>query len=123
MNKTIVIGSLGKDPELKSTRDGIQVCDFSIAVNGRKDEVTWFKVTAWRQLADLCGKYLTKGRKVCVTGTVSASAYLDKDGKPRASLEITADEVEFLSPREAPAQQQQDIKAGFVPVESEDLPF
>ena len=106
MNKLFIIGNLTRDPELRSTRDGISVCSFTVAVNRRRKvegqpEADFFRVAAWRGLGESCDKYLSKGKKVAVTGEVSARAYEAKDGSgPRASLEVNADEVEFLSPRE-----------------------
>lgn len=103
-----IIGNVGRDPELRYTNSGIAVCDFSVAVNRRTknqageqiDETTWFRVTAWRQLAEVVAQYLKKGRQVMVVGTVKASAYLDKAGQPAATLEVTANEVKFLGGRE-----------------------
>lgn len=106
MNKLTIIGNLTADPELRTIPSGINVCTFTVAVNRRfssnKDErqTDFFRVTAWRQLGETCSRYLSKGRKVAVIGEVSARAFESKDGTLRASLEVTADEVEFLSPRE-----------------------
>ena len=107
MNKLTIIGNLTRDPEVRTTATGINVCSFTVAVNrrGRRDdqngqpEADFFRVTAWRQLADICGKYLAKGRKVAVIGPVSVHTYTGSDGTTRASLEVTADDVEFLSSR------------------------
>ena len=108
MNKLTIIGNLARDPELRTVRDGISVCDFTVAVNRRgsrqntangQSDADFFRVTAWRQLGELCAKYLAKGRKVCVVGPVSARTYTANDGTTRVSLEVTADEVEFLSSR------------------------
>ena len=107
MNKVFLIGNLTRDPELRTTQTGVSVCSFTIAVNRRRasnaeagqPEADFFRVTAWRQLGEICSKYLAKGRKVSVVGTVSASAYTGNDGQPRASLEVQADDVEFLTPR------------------------
>ncbi|MBO4385105.1 MAG: single-stranded DNA-binding protein [Clostridia bacterium] len=113
MNKLIIIGNLTADPELRTIPSGINVCTFTVAVNRRftsnKDDrqTDFFRVAAWRQLGENCSRFLTKGKKVCVIGEVSARAFEGKDGALRASLEVTADEVEFLSPREpqdAPAR-------------------
>ena len=142
MNKVFIVGNLTRDPELRSTRDGISVCSFTVAVNRRvrnaeagQPEADFFRVTAWRQLGENCAKYLAKGRKVSVTGSVSASAYTAQDGSPRASLEVTADDVEFLTPRgevgdvpPAPAPRPQAAPAapqsnGFVQVDDDELPF
>lgn len=87
------------------TQSGISVCSFTVAVNRRKTQegqpdADFFRVTAWRQLGENCGKYLDKGRKVCVVGPVSVSTYKGQDGQTRASLDVTAEDVEFLSPRD-----------------------
>ena len=128
-------GNLTKDPELRTTRDGDSVCSFTIAVNRRRTaqagqpEADFFRVTAWRQLGENCAKWLIKGNKVSVVGTVSASAYMGNDGQPRANLEVTANEVEFLSPAntvpgEKPVQAQKtDTQSGFTEVPNEELPF
>ena len=100
----ILIGNLGNDPELRYTSSGVPVCTFSVAVNRRwtnqdgtpGEETKWFRATAWRKLAETCNQYLAKGRQVMVVGRVAASGYVGQDGKPRASLEVTADSVRFL---------------------------
>lgn len=106
MNKLTIIGNLTADPELRTTPSGVNVCTFTVAVNRRfssnKEErqTDFFRVTAWRQLGENCSRFLMKGRKVCVVGEVTSRAFTAKDGTPRASLEVTADDVEFLSPRD-----------------------
>ncbi len=103
MNKLTIIGNLTADPELRTIPSGVSVCTFTVAVNrrGNKEDrqTDFFRVAAWRQLGETCSRYLSKGRKVCVIGEVTARAYEGKDGTLRASLEVTADEVEFLTPR------------------------
>ena len=132
MNKIVIIGNLTGAPELRVTQSGVSVCQFTVAVNGRRkdDGATFFRVTAWRALGETCHKYLDRGRKVMVCGAVSASAYTGRDGKPRASLEVTAEDVEFLSAMGHDAQapqtepeQQHDTEGGFTAVGTEDLPF
>ena len=143
MNKLTIIGNLTRDPEVRTTATGINVCSFTVAVNrrGRRDdqngqpEADFFRVTAWRQLADICGKYLAKGRKVAVIGPVSVHTYTGSDGTTRASLEVTADDVEFLSSRNdaeaaggytAPAAEVPSAEtpaASFTTVETDELPF
>ena len=132
MNKIVIIGNLTGAPELRVTQSGVSVCQFTVAVNGKRkdDGATFFRVTAWRALGETCHKYLDRGRKVMVCGAVSASAYTGRDGKPRASLEVTAEDVEFLSSmghdaQEAKAEpaQQQGTEGGFTAIETEDLPF
>ena len=105
MNKVFMIGNLTKDPDLRSTGNGVSVCSFRIAVNRRfpnqaGERVSdFFDVVAWRQLADVCGKYLAKGRKVAVVGELQTRTYDAKDGTKRHVTEIIADDVEFLTPR------------------------
>ena len=155
MNKLFIVGNLTRDPVLRTAnlQNGpASVCDFTVAVNRRQksqngqSDADFFRVTAWRGLADNCQKYLAKGRKVAVTGSVSVSTYQGSDGVVRASLDVTADDVEFLTPKQdgqqstapayantgtgqnAPAQpayQQQNMNTsgGFVEVEDEELPF
>ena len=101
MNKVYLIGNLTRDPETRTTTTGIQVCNFSIAVNRRRraegtQETDYFNIVAWRQLADLCSKYLSKGRKVAVSGSIQTRTYEAQDGSKRNAFDIVADEVEFL---------------------------
>lgn len=105
--QTTLIGNLGGDPEMRYTPSGIPVTSFSMAVtrnwadaNGqRQEKTTWFRITAWRKLAETASQYLVKGSKVLVVGTVEEPrAYTDRDGNLRASLEVTADTIRFLSP-------------------------
>ncbi|NCC68220.1 MAG: single-stranded DNA-binding protein [Clostridia bacterium] len=106
MNKWIGIGRVGKAPELRTTQGGSTVCTFSLATSEKyngEEKTTWFRISAFGKLGEVCQKYLDKGRRVCVVGKVSASAYEGKDGKERASLEVLAESVEFLSPREEKA--------------------
>lgn len=135
MNKVHIIGNVTKDPVLRSTPSGVSVCDFTVAVNRRSkdsNEADFFRVTAWRQLGENCHRYLQKGRKVAVVGAVSARAYQSNDGQCRASLEVIADDVEFLSPRQEHEKeieyQQHERMAirneGFLSVDAPaDLPF
>ena len=138
MNRLTIIGNLTRDPELRALQDGTPVCVFTVAVNRRKknaggeNEADYFRVTAWRELGDLCARYLAKGRKVCVIGAVSVRAYISQQtGQPGASLEVTAQEVEFLTPRgeesegRAPAGSVPavPVRPAGTPVEVDDLPF
>lgn len=130
MNKCIITGNLVRDPELRTTTSGISVCSFTVAVNrrGKRDEqqeVDYFNVTAWRERGETCAKYLSKGKKVLVTGQVSVRTW-EKDEKHGASLEVVADEVEFLTPREQAQEQPKNTanqQSDFLPVEPDDLPF
>ena len=118
MNKLTIIGNLTRDPELRVTSGGVNVCSFTVAVNRKKKtegqpEADFFRVTAWRGLADICSKYLSKGKKVCVIGPVSLSTYTGNDGETRAALEVTADDMEMLTPK----------GDGFTQVDVDDNPF
>jgi len=104
--KTIIVGRLGAEPDMRYTPTGKAVTAFPVAVNRRwkdkggetRESVTWFRVTAWEKLAELCNAHLSKGSLVLVEGEVKAAAWLDeKSGKPRARLELTAHTVRFLS--------------------------
>lgn len=127
----IIIGNLGRDPEMRFTGDGTPVTSFSVAVNrrwtsadGSQGEKTWwFRVTAWRRLAETCNQYLRKGSPVMVIGEVDASAYMPREGgEPRASLELTAREVKFL-PRGGTAPGE-DVGEGMdYAQDEEDIPF
>ena len=106
--QTQIIGRLTADPELKYSSSGVAICNFTVAVNRtwtdrtsgeRHEEVTFFRVAAWRGLAETANQYLSKGRQVFVAGRIEASAYMGKDGQPRASLELTATELQFLGRR------------------------
>lgn len=140
MNKVILIGNLTRDPELRTTANGTSVCSFSIAVNRRfqsqsGERVTdFFNIVAWRQLGELCNKYLAKGRKVCVVGELQNRSYDAKDGSKRYATEIIADDIEFLTPKgdegsrntyeersSAPSFALSD--EGFAEVDDDDLPF
>lgn len=129
MNKCVFIGNLTKEPEPRSLSDGTPLCNFTIAVNGRKKEdVDFIRVTAWKALGENCAKYLHKGRKVAVVGSVSAGAYTGNDGKPVGTLEIrSAESVEFLSAMNdgaAPAAEPaMDSGTGYAVVEESELPF
>ncbi len=145
MNKLTIIGNLTRDPELRTLSTGVQVCSFTVAVNRRRSqnadngqpEADFFRVSAWRQLGENCARYLSKGRKVCVIGPVSVNTYTGNDGTTRASLEVTADDVEFLTPRSeaGEATPSQSVEAapaaprtsapstGYVRVDEEELPF
>lgn len=126
MNKLIIIGNLCKSPELRTTSAGVNVCDFTVAVNRRKTgdkqpETDFFRVSAWRQMGENCAKFLEKGRKVCVVGAVSVRTYQTNSGETRASLEVVADDVEFLSPKDAPNPV--DAESGMQIVHPDELPY
>jgi len=104
----ILVGNVGKDPELRFTNTGSAVCDFSLAVNRNRrqgeewiKETTWFRITVWGQQAESVKQYVQKGKQVLVIGDrIEANAFVGKDGQARASLDVTARTVRFLSGRE-----------------------
>jgi single-strand DNA-binding protein len=104
MNKVILVGNLTRDPELTETPNGVSVCKFDLAVNrdytgadGERD-CDFFHCTVWRGRAESCGKYLKKGSKVAVVGSLENRSYEDKDGIKRYVTDVVASEVEFLTP-------------------------
>ena len=105
MNKVILVGNLTRDPELTETPSGVAVCRFSIAVtrdyagaDGNR-ETDFFNITVWNKQAENCGKYLKKGNKVAVVGSLQTRSYEDKDGIKRNVTDIVASDVEFLTPK------------------------
>ncbi len=107
MNKVILIGNLTRDPELTETPSGVAVCRFAIAVSrdyanadGTR-ETDFFNITVWRGRAENCGRYLKKGNKVAVIGSLQNRSYEDKDGVKRTVTDVVANEVEFLTPKNA----------------------
>ncbi len=107
MNKVILVGNLTRDPELSETPSGVAVCRFAIAVSrdyassdGTR-ETDFFNITVWRGRAENCGKYLKKGNKVAIVGSLQNRSYEDKDGIKRNVTDVVANEVEFLTPRSA----------------------
>lgn len=130
MNKMIIIGNLTKAPEMRATPSGRMVCNFDVAVNDRKNEsTTYFRVSAWDKIGESCQRFLSKGRKVFVSGPLSARTYQVASGDTRVSLEINAVDVEFLSPKDGENSYQQQERsaiqheATMTPVETDELPF
>ena len=106
VNKIILIGNLGRDPELNVTGDGTPVTKFSLAVTRRfksggenKEITTWFNIVAWRNLAEICERYLKKGSKVYVEGRIESRRYTDREGVNRETWEVTLIEMEMLTPK------------------------
>lgn len=105
-SQTIIVGNVGRDVEMRYTQAGIPVASFSVAVtrkfgsgDDRQEKTTWYKVTCWRQLAEIASQYVKKGMQVMVVGTVDVSAYVNKAGEAAASLEMTADTLQMLGGR------------------------
>ena len=106
-NKIIIVGNLGRDPELRYTPQGIAVCDFSMATNERKRDkagemqevATWFRVTLWRNQAENAAKYLKKGSQVYIEGRLSQEEWTDRDGNNRQTLQVNGSEMHFIGSR------------------------
>ncbi len=105
--RVIIVGNVGRDAEMRYTPSGVPVTSFSVAVNRRwnsatgeqQEKTTWFRVTCWRKLAETAGQYVKKGQRILVEGEVEAQAYIDREGTPRGTLELTASNFKFLSAR------------------------
>jgi len=121
VNKVILVGNLGKDPETRFTASGTRVTTFSLATSerykdrdGQKQESTqWHQIVTWRQLAEICGEYLTKGKQVYIEGKIQTRSYEDRDGNKKYITEIVANEMRMLGGGEQrqerqPEQGQQD---------------
>ncbi len=123
-----LIGHLGADPELRHTQDGTPVTSFRVATNRRwraqdgttQEETVWFSVSVWQRQAEACSQYLSKGQRVLVVGEMrEPSTWTDREGNARASLEVRARNVEFLTPRGGG----QDLSPSPDQGEGEDIPF
>ena len=146
MNKHIIVGNLTKDVEMRSTNSGKSVASFTVATQRKRAnadgerQADFHSVIAWGTLADNCGMYLSKGKKVCVVGEVQHRSYMDNGGVKHYVTETVADEVEFLTPKgdskpatdtqqPAPQQaaqpepQQGSLMAGFTDISNDDIPF
>ena len=146
MNKAILIGRLATDPELRTTSGGVSVCQFRLAVSRRfanqqgVREADFIPIVVWRQQAETCARYLSKGRQCAVVGTIQTRSYDAQDGTKRYVTEIVADEVEFLGSRDdRPAPMGDDMpippaqsagpkpsvkmESGFVEIDDDELPF
>ncbi|HLY68037.1 MAG TPA: single-stranded DNA-binding protein [Chloroflexota bacterium] len=108
LNKCMIIGNVGRDPEMRYTPQGTAVTSFSVAVSrswapkdggDQREETDWFRVTAWNKLAEICNQYVTKGQRVYVEGRVSMRSWDGNDGQKHASLELNATDLMMLSPK------------------------
>ena len=138
-NRIILVGNLGRDPELRYTPQGTPVCSFSMATNERRkdktgemqDQTTWFRVTLWGRQAETASQYLSKGRPVYIEGRLRVEEWTDRDGKPRHTLEVHATDMQFIGGKaEEPLAEK--AAAGVGPAEQqqqqpdlsdEDIPF
>ncbi len=136
MNKILIIGNVGGEPEMRYTPSGDPVTSFSVATSRRytaqgeqREETQWFRVSAWNRLAETCNQYVTKGMKVYVEGRLSVREYLAQDGQTRTSVDVTAFEVRFLNrPGETGGRPSEDAGGtGYAPSSApegaEDLPW
>ena len=138
MNKVMLIGNLAKDPELITTNNGVSLCKFTLAVQRRfsgndgEREADFLPIIVWRGQAENCYKYLKKGSKAAISGSVQTRSYEATDGSRRYMTEIIADEVEFLAtragagddmPEEKSADEAKDVVSKFEPIDDDDLPF
>jgi single-strand DNA-binding protein len=106
-NKIVIVGYLGRDPEIRYTPQGVAVCNFSIATTERRkdktgepqDVTTWFNATAWRQQAEFANQYLSKGKQVYLEGKLSQEEYTDREGVKRQSLKVNVTEIHLLGQR------------------------
>ena len=111
-NKIIIVGYLGRDPEIRYSSQGTAYCNFSVATTEKRkdragelqDVTTWFRVTAWNRQAEIANEYLAKGRQVYVEGKLRLEEYTDRDGNQRSSLEVSATDLHFLGRRDDSAQ-------------------
>lgn len=119
--KAILVGNIGRDPEMRVTAGGKNVCTFSVAVSARKgDPTTWYRVTCFEKLADIASQYGGKGKQVFVEGKLNVSTYTDKSGVEKMSVDIIANELQFMGRGDAEPARSEPAKD---PVVDEELPF
>ena len=139
INKVILIGRLGSDPEVRYTPDGTAVANFSIATseewtdkatNEKRERTEWHRIVAWRRLGEICGEYLSKGRQIYVEGKLQTRSW-EKDGITRYTTEIVASDVQFLGSRDSadtyippgPAETPESSKPSLPDKQDDDIPF
>jgi single-strand DNA-binding protein len=139
INKVIIVGRLGNDPEVRYTPDGTAVANFSIATsdewtdkatNEKRERTEWHRIVAWRRLGEICGEYLSKGRQVYVEGKLQTRSW-EKDGVTRYTTEIVASDVQFLGAKEPgnahrssdPSEPSQYSKPPAADRQDDDIPF
>jgi single-strand DNA-binding protein len=126
----MIIGNVGKDPELRYTPDGTAKTTFTVAVSRvwntpdgeRKEETEWFNVVTWRKLAETCGNYVHKGQKVYVEGRLQTRKWTDPQGNERRFVDLVANQVVFLSPRKG-AGPEEEPPIVTDEVDTNDIPF
>jgi len=132
LNKVMIIGNIGSDPEMRFTPNGNPVTSFRVATNRvyntpegeRRQETEWFSVVAWNRLAEQCNQYLTKGRLVYAEGRLHTHTWEGQDGQKRSRAEVVANRVVFLDKREAaPLPEEAAEETDTAELEPEDIPF
>lgn len=135
VNKVILVGRLGSDPEVRYTQDGTAVTTFSVATDEQwKDKsgnwekrTEWHRIVTWRQLAERCGEYLAKGSMVYIEGRIQTRSWTDKDGNKRSSTEIIAQNMRMLDRKgkedKEGSEQQPEFKGTEPYVPDDDVPF
>ena len=124
--ESVVVGNLGKDPELSVAPSGVKVCRFSVAVNRKKkgeEVVTWVNVVTFDKQAELATQYLSKGSRVLVRGDHEINKFIGRDGAERASNDIVANKIIFLDSRKDGNEPKRDDSPNQVPPIEDDLPF
>jgi len=105
INKVFLIGRLTRDVEFSMTTTGKQLCKFSLAVNGYKDEVSFINCTAWEKTAELINQYVKKGDRVAIDGSLKQSRFEDKDGNKRSAVDVIVNSIQFLTTKQESSQQ------------------
>jgi single-strand DNA-binding protein len=135
VNKVILIGNLGADPEVRYAQNGTAVANFRIATTetwkkegGKEEQTEWHRIVTFGRLAEICGEYLSKGSKVYIEGRIQTRKWEDRDGNPRYTTEIVAREMKMLSPRGAGdegqgANRDEEPPLPDVPSMEDDVPF
>lgn len=137
MNRVILVGNLTKDPEFTTTSNGVSLCRFTLAVQrrykaeGQEPETDFIPIIVWRGQAENCNKFLKKGNKAGVVGSMQIRNYDAQDGTKRYVTEVIADEVEFLNSKptsndpikDKMEKEKQEIMSKFEPIDEDDLPF
>lgn len=133
MNKVFLIGNLTRDPETTTTTNGHTICKFGIAVQrpfanaSGEREADFFNIVTWRGLAETCSRWLEKGKKVAISGSIQVRNYEAQDGSKRTAFEIQAEDVEFLTPKgdtqDKPASQKKEKVQDLEPMDDDTLPF
>jgi single-strand DNA-binding protein len=131
LNKIFLIGNVGGDPEMRFTQNGVPVTSFTMATNRNlpqadgtvKKETEWFRVSAWRKLAETCNQFLTKGKLVYVEGSLKTRTWDGKDGQKHFGLDVTAEKVLFLDRQGAAPLPAEETPGEEGDIEPDDIPF